>query len=560
MLVPANQSVPTFRWQKVKVSAWGRQKEVFFTAFQFLLMLWWDKLRRLNTSAQRTKRAKWLIQQLLELGPTFIKIGQSLSTRVDILPPEYLKALSELQDRVPPFPTSEAIALIETEFARSIHSIFLEFSPEPIAAASLGQVHKARLHTGEEVVVKVQRPYLRRLFDLDYMAVGKLVAVIRWLFKASETFELRAIYEEFFTVLYQEIDYTQEARNADRFRANFAGYNRIIIPKVYWEYCTPKVLTLEYVPGIKVDDTEALRAQGLDPKDINELGIRAYLKQFLQDGFFHADPHPGNLAVTPDGSLIFYDYGMMAEVATNDREAMLKTFFAILKKDTNEVVDRFTALGFLEPSSDMKPVKRMVQFILDRFTEKPFDIKAFMEIKADIIAAFEKQPFRLPAKMAYLLKCVGTLVGIALILDPEYNFKRAAQPFVRSLALKGKGNLLGELAKQTTEYLKSQINKPSQTELILKRLEEKIERGDLLIPVKSEMSDRALKRISLGIKCLVNVCITGFLLIASVILITGGYGQWGVFLLIITSLSLLPLFSSLTQLSLREKLDQMMES
>jgi predicted unusual protein kinase regulating ubiquinone biosynthesis (AarF/ABC1/UbiB family) len=523
-------------------------------------MLWWDNFRNIKTSAQRTKRAEWLVREMLELGPTFIKIGQSLSTRVDILPPEYLKALSELQDKVPPFPTSEAIALIETEFARSIHSIFLEFSPEPLAAASLGQVHRAKLHTGEQVVVKIQRPYLRRLFDLDYIAVGKLVAILRKLFRASEKFELQAIYQEFFAILYQEIDYTQEARNADRFRTNFADYDRIIVPKVYWEYCSPKILTLEYLPGIKVDDTEALRSHGLDPKDINELGIRSYLKQFLQDGFFHADPHPGNLAVTPKGGLIFYDYGMMSEVETNDREAMLKTFFAILKKDTNEVVDRFTALGLLEPSSDMKPVKKMVQFILDRFTEKPFDIKAFGEIRADIITAFEQQPFRLPAKMTYLLKCIGTLVGIALILDPEYNFRRAAQPFIRSLAISGKGNLFTEFARQTKGYLQAQLNKPSQTELILKRLEEKIERGDLSIPVRSEISDRTLKRISLGIKCLVNACITGFLLLASIMLITGAYQQWGVFLLILTALSSLSLFSSLTQLSLREKLDQMIES
>ncbi len=560
MLAHPKQSAP-LRWQRVKVSAWGRQREVFGTAFVFLAMLWWDRWRRLNTPEQRTKRAQWLVRQLLELGPTFIKIGQALSTRVDILPPEYLKELSELQDKVPPFPTSEAIAVIETELGRSLHSIFLEFAPEPIAAASLGQVHRAKLHTGEEVVVKVQRPYLRRLFDLDYLAVGKLVRLLRWLLRASEQFELEAIYQEFFTILYQEIDYTQEARNADRFRKNFAGYDRIIVPKVYWEYCTPKILTLEYVPGIKVDDTSALRAHGLDPRDINELGIQAYLKQFLQDGFFHADPHPGNLAVTPDGCLIFYDYGMMAEVATNDRETMLNTFFAILKKDTNEVVNRFTALGLLEPSSDMKPVKKMVQFVLDRFTEKPFDIKAFNEIRADIIAAFEKQPFRLPAKMTYLLKCVGTLVGIALILDPEYNFRRAAQPFIRSLTMgQGKGNALRQLAKQAKEYLQAQWSKPSQTEVILRRIEEKIERGDLLIPVRTEISDRTLKRISLGIKCLIHTCITGFLLISAVLMVIGGYKHWGILFLILTALSCLPLFSCYFQLSLREKLDRLMES
>jgi predicted unusual protein kinase regulating ubiquinone biosynthesis (AarF/ABC1/UbiB family) len=557
MLVSAQEQKP-LRWQKGKVSPWGRQREVFTTAFLFLFFLWWDNWRRLNNPEQKTKRAKWLVQELLELGPSFIKIGQALSTRVDILPPEYLSALAELQDKVPPFPTEIAIDVIEAEFNRSIHSIFLEFNPQPLAAASLGQVHRAKLHTGEEVVVKVQRPDLRRLLDLDYQAVGKLVTVLKYLFKANDNFGLFAIYEEFFNILYQEIDYTQEARNADRFRHNFRNYPRILVPKVYWEYTSTRVLTLEYLPGIKVDDIPALKSHGLDPRDINELGIRSYLKQFLQDGFFHADPHPGNLAVTPTGNLIFYDYGMMYEVETNDREVMLKTFFAILKKDTNEVVDRFTSLGLLEPTSDMKPVKRMVQFILDRFTEKPFDIKAFGEIRKDIVAAFEQQPFRLPAKMTYLLKCVGTLVGIALILDPEYNFRRAAQPFILSLA-RQKGNVFSELARQTKAYLESQLNKPNPTELLLKRIEEKLERHELMIPVRNELNDRILYRISLGMKCLIRVCITGFLLISATLFLVNGWGQWGVLLLILTCWSGLSVFSSLTQLSLREKLDKLMD-
>lgn len=558
MLVSA-QEQKTLRWQRIKVSPWGRQREVFTTAFAFLFFLWWDNWRNLKSSEQKTKRAKWLVQQMLELGPSFIKIGQSLSTRVDILPPEYLSALADLQDKVPPFPTNQAIDVIEAEFNRPIHSIYLEFNPKPLASASLGQVHRAKLPTGEEVVVKIQRPYLRRLLDLDFQAVGKLVTVLKYLFKANDNFELYGIYQEFFHVLYQEIDYTQEAHNADRFRRNFHNYPRILVPKVYWEYSSAKVITLEYLPGIKVDDLPTLKSHGLDPRDINELGIRSYLKQFLLDGFFHADPHPGNLAVTPTGNLIFYDYGMMYEVATNDREAMLKTFFAILKKDTNEVVDRFTSLGLLEPTSDMKPVKKMVQFILDRFTDKPFDIKAFGEIRKDIVSAFAQQPFRLPAKMTYLLKCMGTLVGIALILDPEYNFRRAAQPFILSLA-RQKGNVFSELARQTKEYLQLQINKPSQTELLLKRIEERFEQRELLIPVRSEVSDRTLYRINLGIKCLISVCITGFLLISTTLFLVNGWGQWGVLLLILTLWSSLGLFSALGQLSLREKLDKLMDS
>jgi predicted unusual protein kinase regulating ubiquinone biosynthesis (AarF/ABC1/UbiB family) len=335
------------RWQRIKSSALARQREVFLASFTFLFFLWWDKFWQIDTSRTRSKRAEWLVRNMLELGPTFIKIGQSLSTRVDILPPEYISNLSQLQDKVPAFSAKEAREIIELELGKSLYTIYRDFDEVPLAAASLGQVHRATLHTGEDVVVKVQRPGLKKLFDLDLLAVGKLLKVFRRYLPWSRKYNLEGIYDEFFTILYQEIDYEIEGNNADRFRKNFEGYPRIVIPKVYWEYSTSMVLTLEYVPGIKVDDRQALEACGLNPKEINQLGICCYLKQLLQDGFFHADPHPGNLAVSPSGSLIFYDYGMMAEVKTMAKDQMVRTFFAVLRKDTNEVVDTLMSMGFI---------------------------------------------------------------------------------------------------------------------------------------------------------------------------------------------------------------------
>ncbi|MCA6587892.1 MAG: AarF/ABC1/UbiB kinase family protein [Pseudanabaena sp. M109S1SP1A06QC] len=551
------------RWQRIKSSALARQREVFLASFTFLFFLWWDKFWQIDTSRTRSKRAEWLVRNMLELGPTFIKIGQSLSTRVDILPPEYISNLSQLQDKVPAFSAKEAREIIELELGKSLYTIYRDFDEVPLAAASLGQVHRATLHTGEAVVVKVQRPGLKKLFDLDLLAVGKLLKVFRRYLPWSRKYNLEGIYDEFFTILYQEIDYEIEGNNADRFRKNFEGYPRIVIPKVYWEYSTSMVLTLEYVPGIKVDDRQALEACGLNPKEINQLGICCYLKQLLQDGFFHADPHPGNLAVSPSGSLIFYDYGMMAEVKTMAKDQMVRTFFAVLRKDTNEVVDTLMSMGFIEPIADMSPVKRMLKFILDRFTERPVNIYEFEQIKSEVVAIFEKQPFRLPPQMTYLLKSLTTLDGIARILDPEYNFSTAAQPFVKSIVLtRGRGNTLGALAQQAKDFLVYQLNKPSRMEILLERLEERIERGELMIQVKSSESDRTLKRINIAVKALIYACLTGFLLLAGAVLLVGTngtYTSWAIATFAGAGFTSLSLIRALIQLSIREKIDSLTE-
>ena len=559
----ASLPTPKLRWQKRKTSALARQRDVFLAAFSFLFLIWWDRFWQNTTSKVRTKRAEWLVRNMLELGPTFIKIGQSLSTRVDLLPPEYISSLAQLQDKVPAFSGKEARDIIELELGKSLYNIYRDFDEIPLAAASLGQVHRATLHTGEDVVVKVQRPGLRKLFDLDFLAVGNLIKVLKRYFPWTSRYSLEGIYNEFFTILYQEIDYTIEGSNADRFRQNFLGYPRIIVPKVYWDYSTTTVLTLEYVPGIKVDDRQALEACGLDPREINQLGICCYLKQLLQDGFFHADPHPGNLAVSKDGSLIFYDYGMMAEVKTMAKDQMVKTFFAVLRKDTNEVVDTLMSMGFIEPIADMSPVKRMLKFVLDRFTERPVNVYEFEQIKGEVVAIFEKQPFRLPPQMTYLLKSLTTLDGIARILDPEYNFTTAAQPFVKSIVLtRGRGNTLGALAQQAKDFLVYQLNKPSRMEILLERLEERIERGELMIQVKSSESDRTLKRINIAVKALIYACLTGFLILVGAVLLVatnGLYGGWAIASFVCASFTALSLIRALVQLSIREKIDNLTE-
>ena len=256
-------------------------------------------------SARARSMAVWIRESILQLGPTFIKIGQLFSTRSDLFPAEFVEELSKLQDRVPAFSGERAIETVERELGGTIDELFAEFDPKPIAAASLGQVHVAKLHTGETVVVKVQRPGLRRLFDID---LENLRVVAEQLDKGDEgdgSRDFKGIYEECARILYEEIDYINEGRNADRFRRNFKPESWVRVPKVFWQRTSAAVMTMEYLPGPKVTDLKAIERAGLDAKLIAKRATEAYLIQILRHGFFHADPHPGNIAIGADGSLIF---------------------------------------------------------------------------------------------------------------------------------------------------------------------------------------------------------------------------------------------------------------
>ncbi|NJK66825.1 MAG: AarF/ABC1/UbiB kinase family protein [Microcoleus sp. CSU_2_2] len=550
----------SLRWQHSKYSPLARQIDVFAAAGKFIFYLWWDGLLQNHSPHTRRIRAHWLVNTLLDLGPTFIKIGQSLSTRADLLPLEYVKELEQLQDRVPEFSSEEAIALIESELGKDIYALYRDFDSLPIAAASLGQVHKARLHTGEDVIVKVQRPGLERLFDLDVKAVRQVMRFCDRSFPWTRKYDLEAIYHEFFKILYQEIDYVQEGKNSDRFSENFKGYPQIIVPKVYWQYTTKKVLTVEYAPGIKVDDRISLEAIGVDIQKLNQLGICCYLKQLLIDGFFQADPHPGNLAVTEDGSLIFYDFGMMAEVKSLDKDQMVKTFFAVLRKDTDLVLETLITIGLVDAMPDMMPVRRLIAFLLDKFIDKPIDFQAFNEIKNELYIMFEQQPFRLPAQMMFIVKSLTTLDGIARSLDPHYNFLASAQPFVKSIAVsKGRGSAIGELAKQARSFITYKLQQPSKAEVFLKHLQRRIEDGELQIRVRNIESERALKRINLALRTLIFACLTGFMLLSGAVLLVGGYKMGAIGVFVLSGLGGLFVLRSLLELLVREKLDQMAE-
>ena len=539
-------------------SPFFRQIKIFGIATKLLFSLWWNKVTGNNSSERRYRLAQWLVKNILELGPTFIKIGQALSTRADLIPIEYIQEFSQLQDRVPPFNSDLAIAVIEQELGKSVPILFAEFNPTPLAAASLGQVHKARLYTGEDVVVKVQRPGLAKLFNLDFEILHRLVRWLNRLLKNVRKFNLEAIYREFFELLYMEIDYVHEGKNAERFRANFQGYHRVAVPQIYWQYTTSKILTLEYLPGIKIDDRLALEANRIDTQEVIQLGITCYLKQLLEDGFFQSDPHPGNMAVSQQGDIIFYDFGTMAEVKTIAKDQMVKTFFAVLKKDTDEVVETLIYMGLIEPVADMTPVKRMIAFMIEEFRDKPVDVRAFEQITEEVYSIFEQQPFRLPPQMTFIVKSLTTLDGIARALDPQYNLLAAAQPFLKQIAFsKQQGSTLSILARQTKDFIQYKFKQPNRTQLSIMRLESRLDLGELQVKVKATESERSLKQIQLGIKSLIYTCLSGFCLLSGSVLLVGRLKGMAIALFCFATFWFILLMRSLMSMAMKERMYRM---
>ena len=396
--------------------------------------------------ARLEKQAVWLRQSLIDLGPTFIKIGQALGTRADLLPLEYVKELQTLQDQVPSFPTAEAFARIEEELGRPLHEAYPEIDNEPIAAASLGQVYRARLATGEEVAVKVQRPNLEATISFDIAILFRLVKLTNRFFpRANENADWEGMLREFHTTIHEEMDYIKEGRNADRFRYNFRTWRAIRVPKIYWSHTSTRVLTLEFVRGTKVVDLEGLRANGISPVKVNRLLIRTYLKQLLEDGFFHADPHPGNLLVMDSGHLAFFDFGMVGRISPQLQTQMIDAFFHVVARDVHGLGQDIINLNFLKPGVDPETVRPVVESLFTHYLNLKLGDVNFKELTYDLAEVIYDYPFRLPANFTYIMRALMTLEGIGVVTDPGFSFFETAKPFAREFMLRREGKALRKL-------------------------------------------------------------------------------------------------------------------
>ncbi|GAB1538676.1 AarF/ABC1/UbiB kinase family protein [Scytonema sp. NUACC21] len=394
----------------------------------FALGLWWDSKRGVDVKNDRN-RASGLRKLLTNLGPAYVKIGQALSTRPDLVPPVYLEELTQLQDKLPPFPNEIAYRFIEEELGAPPEEIYTELSSEPIAAASLGQVYKGKLSTGEEVAVKVQRPDLRQRITIDLYILRKLAIWGQKKIKRVRS-DLAGILDELGSRIFEEMDYIHEGENAERFFQLYGHLKDVYVPKIYWDYTNRRVLTMEWINGIKLTQPEEIRAIGVDARYLIEVGVQCSLRQLLEHGFFHADPHPGNLLATRDGKLAYLDFGMMSEIKPPQRYGLLEAIVHVVNRDFEALTQDYVKLDFLSPDTDLTPIVPAFAKVFANAqgaTVAEFNIKSITD---DLSALMYEYPFRVPPYYALIIRSLVTLEGIAIYIDPNFKVLSEAYPYV----------------------------------------------------------------------------------------------------------------------------------
>ncbi len=394
----------------------------------FILGLWLDK--RWGTLVKNERRRAVQLRDLLtKLGPAYIKIGQALSTRPDLVPPIYLEELTRLQDQLPAFPNEIAYQFIEEELGAPPSEIYAELSSQPIAAASLGQVYQGRLKTGEEVAIKVQRPDLRERITIDLYILRKLAAWVQRNVKRVRS-DLVGILDELGDRIFEEMDYIHEGENAERFFELYGTMKDIYVPKIYWEYTNRRVLTMEWINGIKLTQPEKIAALGVNARYLIEVGVQCSLRQLLEHGFFHADPHPGNLLATMDGKLAYLDFGMMSEVKPAQRYGLIEAIVHVVNREFDSLAKDYVKLEFLTPETDLTPI---IPAFAKVFANAEGASVADLNIKSitdDLSALMYEYPFRVPPYYALIIRSLVTLEGIAIYIDPNFKVLSEAYPYV----------------------------------------------------------------------------------------------------------------------------------
>lgn len=488
------------------------------------------RLRKVEDAVEKSEKraaiALQLKEGLLRLGPTFIKLGQLLSTRIDVVPKEYIKELVMLQDNVPGFAFESAKKILEEDLGRPLEELYDSFNVVPLAAASLGQVHLAKMKGGAEVAVKVQRAGLKALFDQDLQNLKLLVRVLDKLdpkFDGADR-DWVSIYEESAKLLYKEIDYINEAENAVRFKNNFEDTPWVKVPEVYWNLTSERVVTMEYVPGIKINNLDEIDRRGIDRNLLAKRSAEAYLTQLCRHGFFHCDPHPGNVACDEEGGgrLIFYDFGMMDEFKPSVRSGLVNLIFSTYENDPRAVCDALVEMGILKAGADRISVEKIARSFLSEFTStlnkgqdgqwtgeltKDEKVKKRKERRAklgeDLLSVSGDVPFKFPPTFTFVFRAFTSLDGIGKGLDSKYDLTRLAQPYLKELLDVKDGSFALSVAKT---FVKKVGWRPEDLEAVVKSprnvayvegITRKLEQGDLKLRVRVLESERAFERLEL---------------------------------------------------------------
>mmetsp|Transcript_50029 Transcript_50029/g.98836 ORF Transcript_50029/g.98836 Transcript_50029/m.98836 type:complete len:717 (-) Transcript_50029:202-2352(-) len=413
-----------------------RNIELFFPLVKFALVVALD-IQKGKEKENRSLRAKEVLAIVSTLGPAIIKGGQALASRPDLLPKEYLDQLQRLQDRLPPFPKEEAFAMVEAELGVPFSSVFELEEPEPVAAASIGQVFKGRLiANGDQVAIKIQRPGCEEIIGLDLYILRWYADILTNLLAAlGRKINLVSVIDDFGELIYREIDYRAEAGNARRFGELYATIPDVYVPRVYPDLCSSKVLTMEWVDGVRLVEEDKLEALGLDSSKLVDTLIQCSLRQMLDNGFFHADPHAGNLLATPAGKLVYLDFGMMSYVETYQRYAIIEAVVHLVNRDFEALGTLYMRMGFIPPDTELEPIVLALEDALPDVLDASvgdLNLKNVINSLGDVFFQF---PFSLPAYYIALIRCLGVLEGLALQVDPNVRIVSEAYPYISSRLL-----------------------------------------------------------------------------------------------------------------------------
>ena len=455
------------------------------------------------TTPQRLRLA------LEDLGATYIKLGQILSTRSDMLPDDYLAELSRLQDAVPPESLEVIVRQITTELGSPPSELFAEFDPLPLGSASIGQVHAARLTSGEEVVVKVQRPGVETIVEEDLAIMMDLARLAARRTVWGEIYDLPGLVEEFAHTIRGELDYVQEARNAERFKVSFTGDQRITVPNVFWRYTTHRVLVLERLYGVKIDDLTGLEEAGVDKKVVARNGAQVVLKMVLDDGFFHADPHPGNFLVLKGGRIGLLDYGMVGLVDDVTRDGLLYLLLAISNQDMDRIIDQLTALGVMGTTGQLERLRRDLAHLLSIYWGLPLREIDVARVLEESMETARRHHLRVPTSLVLLAKTLAMNEGLARRLDPEFSSVDVLKPYVMQLAWASYSprQWRKRLLPTFADLSRLAVNLPRRSERLLTQLE----RGNISVNIHVQDTERVLSELHWMVSRLIlGMVVSGF--------------------------------------------------
>ncbi|MBZ4686562.1 MAG: ubiquinone biosynthesis protein [Clostridia bacterium] len=462
------------------------------------------RLKNEEEKIEHLSRATRLRLALSEMGPTFVKLGQILSTRADLVPKDVILELEKLQDEVPPFSFEEVKKQVETELEGELDSIFSWFSETPLAAASIGQVHRAKLKNGKEVVVKVRRPHIVGIIETDLEIIFDLARLAEKHTAWGARYSLVEVVEEFSYYIKRELDYLVEARNAERFAKNFADEPTVHIPKIYWDFSTTKVLTMEYVEGIKLSRKEKLRKKGYDLKKIAHNITYAVLKQIFFDGYFHADPHPGNIAVLEEEKVVFMDFGQVGLLSRERQKQFMRLLLGMVRGNSKTVVNTILDMGMVKKSVDLKSLRRDVDLMRDRYYSVPLSQLNLEQVLTEILNLAFKYNIRIPTELTMLSKALITLEGVVQELDKDFSVAEVAEPFAKKLFKQqySPENLARAVGENTLDYIETLLEIPEQVDELLGKAIE----GEVKIKMEHQnvnnlvsILDRITNRLSFSI-------------------------------------------------------------